>query len=79
VLLCQRHCDVHFSANQLQLGKTNTLIDDRVAVRADRDKVPYFLVHTLTVSHATVWHFGGATLDAIDFTWLAWPLIFRPP
>lgn len=79
MLQCLRHRDVHLTANLLQFGQANAPVHDRVAVWADRNKVPHRSGYVFVFRHIPRWRFRRSASDAIDFAGLACLFVFRSP
>ncbi len=77
--LCQRHRDVHFPANLIQLGDVDAPVHDCVTGRAEANEVADFLGDGLEVHHVVVRFFWDAALEAEHFPRFAGLFVFRSP
>ena len=70
--------DVQISPNLSQLRQAGAPENHLLAVRANAHQTPEFLCHRLILRHPPGWQLGSAASNAIDFSRLAGPLVFRP-
>src|SRR5450755_2851409 len=76
---CLHNRDVQFRPNQGQLFKARAPEDHPFAVRTNAHQVPKCCCNRLVLRHVSGGFLRSAASHAIDFSWLAGPLVFRPP
>src|ERR1035437_1069415 len=76
--LCLRKRDVQFPPILIQSRLAGAPVDHPLTVRADAFKVPQGLRNRQVVCHISSGPFRSMASNAIDFSRLAGPLIFRP-